>query len=238
MADNDGDDKNTNNNNDPNNGDGKGNGGGTDPNANGNDGGKKTDDTNDNQFDPTKLDDDAFAKVFEDPRAFNHPRFKKLAEDAKAGRDALAAKEEADRKALEEQGKYKELAEQEQKKREALEQQVKQSAIDTAVISEAAKLGAVDVDAVKALINRESIDVDDNGQATGVAEAVKALAEQKGYLFKQGSGAPNLGAGNKGDDTSSGEKIPYSKVKDPAYYRENEKDILKAMRENRIDYAS
>jgi len=235
MADN-GDDKNINND-DPKNTNPNDAGGGSDPKDGGNADPKKPDDTN-NDFDPSTIDDDAFGKIFDDPRAFQHPRFKKLADDAKAGREAREALEKAEQKKLEEEGKFKELAETERQKREALEQQVKQSAIDTAVISEAAKLGAVDPDAVKALITRDNISVDENGEVSGVAEAVKALADGKGYLFKKGSGAPNLGGGNKGSDASGGEMIPHSKVKDPEFYRKNEADILKAMRENRIDYSA
>lgn len=235
----DGDDKNINNN-DPNNkgGDKGGGDGGADPNGKGGGNGAGGDKNTDKPFDPTSIKDDDFSKIFDDPRAFQHPRFKKLADDAKAGRDALAAQDAAEKKRLEDEGKFKELAESEQKKREQLEQQVKQSTIDAAVVGEAAKLGAVDVDAVKALIDRANINVDESGGVTGIAEAVKALAESKGYLFKQGSGAPNLGAGNGSDNKGTGEKIAYSKVKDPAYYRENEADIIKAMQENRIDYGS
>jgi len=229
----DGDDKNINND-DPNNKDG--NGGGADPSK----GGDNADPAKNTgtPFDPTAIADGDFAKIFDDPRAFQHPRFKKLAEDAKAGRDAAAAKDAADAAALVEQGKFKELAESEKAKREDLQKQVTQSTIDAAVITEAAKLGAVDVDAVRALIGRDNIKVDDTGGVTGVADAVKALADSKAYLFKQGSGAPNLGAGNGSDNNDAGEKIPYSKIKDPAYYRENEAKILKAMSSNNIDYSA
>lgn len=73
--------------------------------------------------------------------------------------------------------------------------------IRASVIAAAASAGAVDHDAVAALIDRNGIAVTDDGAVTGVTEAVAALLEAKPYLVgKAGTTTPTPtpGAANGG----------------------------------------
>ena len=55
-----------------------------------------------------------------------------------------------------------------------------------------AGMGLVDPDTALLLINQDAIKVDDEGNVTGVKEALEALETSKGYLFSKGS-APAAG---------------------------------------------
>lgn len=77
-----------------------------------------------------------------------------------------------------------------------------------AVVSAATVAGAVDADAVFALLANDAVTVGDDGQVTGAEEAVKELLESKPYLVGQPSGneKPKSGAdggprGSAGDDS-------------------------------------
>ena len=204
----------------------KGTGDGNDPDKNGN--------ANTTAFDSTKLGDEDFQKVFEDPRLFNHPRFKSLNERAKQADALKAQQDEAQKKALAEQGKWKELAEQREKEAGEAKTQLQTQKTDNKILAEAAKLGVVDAEAVLKLIDRSNITVDDNG-VSGVSEAIKTLLETKPYLKGK---APDIKIGdgtNPGDGNNPKIKFKLSQLKDAAFYRANEKEILEAMKNNQIE---
>lgn len=69
--------------------------------------------------------------------------------------------------------------------------------IRAAVIAQASKAGAVDPDAVVALLDKSSLTVGDDGQVEGVEDAVTALLEEKTYLVGTNS-TPNPGPGGGG----------------------------------------
>ena len=186
-------------------------------------------------FDASKLSDDDFEKVFGDKRLFNHPRFKSLSEKAKKADELEKAQQEAEKAKLAEQGKYKELADQAALEATELKTKLINTTIDNKIIAEASKIGVVDVEAVKTLLNRKDIKVEDDGTVTGVAEAIKSLLAEKKYLA--GKGQPNLGGGtNPGNDaTTTGQRFKLSQLQDPAFYRANEAAIAQAMKLNLIE---
>lgn len=206
-------------------------------NGSGNESNSKKTETQNQPFDSTKLSDEDFNKVFDDDRLWKHDRFKELNSNAKAGKEALDKLKKMEEKELEEKGKYKELAEKLKAEAEEAKKQVQEQKIANAIQAEATKLGAGDLEAVLALINRENIKVDDNGKITGADEAVKGLLEAKPYLKGATSNNPqvNIGSGTQPGATNTGaKKFTLSQVQDPIFYRENEKDIDEAYRTGNI----
>lgn len=79
----------------------------------------------------------------------------------------------------------------------------KAARINAAVIAEASKQGAVDPEAVVALLAKDAVTIDNAGQVTGADSAVKALLEAKPYLqaapqAANPPGYPDLGQGARG----------------------------------------
>lgn len=68
------------------------------------------------------------------------------------------------------------------KRAETAESERRVEIIGRAVVSEASRQGAVDPDAVLALLDRDAVTIDDAGRVTGAETAVKALLEAKPYL--------------------------------------------------------
>jgi len=209
--------------------------GGNNPNPNPGNGTDPKNENPDNKdgVDLSKLSDEQFSKLFDDERVWKHPRFKQLSDEAKAGRQAKKDKEEAEAKKLEEQGEYQKLLESERAKNKELllSQQIQAAAI---------KAGAVDVEAVTKLIDRNAITVNDDGTITGVDEAVSSLLESKAYLKGDGSNTPppsvGSGANPPADPNTQGKyKFKHSQIQDSKFYAEHEAEILEAMKNNQIE---
>lgn len=119
---------------------------------------------------------------------------------------------EAQEKAAKEQGEFQTLAEQRQARiaeleadSAAKETKLKETQMRYAIMAEAASAGAVDPEAVYALLDKSALEVDDAGQVKGAKQAVKALLEAKTYLKKPGTGTKGVpetgnGSGDGGKD--------------------------------------
>lgn len=113
----------------------------------------------------------------------------------KAAADELAKIKEAQ---LSETEKLtKKLAELETAKAQA-ETRTRETLIRSAVISEAAKLNFNDPEDAYRLIDVTGLTIADNGKVEGAADAVKALAESRKYLIKNGN--PSLSTFNPAGD--------------------------------------
>lgn len=101
------------------------------------------------------------------------------------------------------------------------------------VYAESVKVGAIDPDAVLALLDKQSL-VDEQGQPKGVADAITALLESKPYLKTQ---APkpqgNIGSGARGSAPTSG-TFTREQLRDNAFFEANRAEIFKALAEGRI----
>jgi len=62
-----------------------------------------------------------------------------------------------------------------------------QRLVRSEILNKAANLGVIDTDAAYKLLDKDDIDVDDDGNVTGVEEAIKALITAKPYLIKKTS---------------------------------------------------
>lgn len=89
--------------------------------------------------------------------------------------------------------KAQEVARTAAEERDAAVSSANQALVRAAVVAEAAKQGAVDADAVFALLPKDSVTVDDGGQVTGAEEAVKALLDTKKYLAGETPAGPGDG---------------------------------------------
>ena len=198
-----------------------GSSGGTDPNKNGT--------SAPTTIDLSKIGDEDFNKIFDDPRLFKHPRFKTLGDKAKRADELEEAQRVAAEKALAEQGKYKELAETKTKEAEAARNELAQAKIDQKIIMEAQKAGVVDLDVVTKLVDRTEIKLAKDGTIEGVDVAVKTLLEAKPYL--RGKNAPVIGSSvNPGSADTTGKRFKLSQIQDVKFYRENEQDILQSIK--------
>lgn len=135
---------------------------------------------------------------------------------------------------IEEQGKsetekLRGTAQRAQQERDAALQRAEDTLIRAAIVSEASKLGAVDPQAVAALLPRTGIIVDGN-EVDGVEEAVKQLLIEKPYLRK--AGAQRAGAEITGG--TAPRSFKRSQLRDPGFYQANQAEIDKAAREGRI----
>ena len=179
--------------------------------------------------DKSKAGESAFdEKVFEDPRLWTHPRFKSLSERAKKAELLEKEKADAEEKALEGAKEFKQLAEKAKKERDDIQQKFAQSLQDNRIISEASKIGVVDIDTVLKLIDRSAISTDANGNVVGAVQAVQELLAAKPFL--KGKQTVTIGSPtNPNPEAEAGAKrFKLSQISNPVFYRENEKDIQKA----------
>lgn len=88
---------------------------------------------------------------------------------------------------------------------QAADERAKSVALTADIKVHAAAQGAVDVDAVVALIDRSKVSIDDEGNVTGGKSAVEALLKAKPYLVAPGGPQGRNGA-NFGD--GSGDRPP------------------------------
>lgn len=187
-------------------------------------------------FDTSKISDEDFAKVFDDPRTFTHSRFKELTTAQKELKALRDNEQKAKETALAEQGKFKELAEAKDVELAKLREQNNTQVANLDIISAASKLGAVDPKVVLKLIDRANVTVGEDGTVTGAEEAVKKLLESAPYLKGKGS-ASDIGSSSavaEGEGTTQN-RFKHSQLLDPAFYQKHEKEIGEAMNKGLIE---
>jgi len=109
-------------------------------------------------------------------------------EELKAAASKLAELEAADQTELE---KAQTRAEEAEKRSQQIEAEVKETRLRSAIIAEAAKADRkiVDAEAVVALLDRSSLELDDSGVPTNIAKAMDSLLEAKPFLVAADGGA-------------------------------------------------
>lgn len=212
-------------------GDGTGNGDGAGGSGDqgGSGGGSNTD--TDQQIDLTKLNADQLAKVLENKELFNTPRIKELREKAAKADKLEKAQSDAETKNLEENKKFEELATKRADENKTLKEQLAIRDQNQALTNVLVKDGVVDLGAALKLIDRTALKSDEStGEITGVDEALKSLKTASPYLFKSGGNTTVGSAGNiaNGEQAGGTAKFKRSQLRDPAFYKANEKAILEA----------
>ena len=196
----------------------------------------KTGDTGTQDAKDTKSGENAFdEKVFDDPRLWTHPRFKSLNERAKKADALEKAQSEAEEKRLAEAKKFEELANKRAEERDQATTKLQTAIQDNRIITEATKIGVVDIETVLKLVDRAGITVDANGSITGVTEAIQALVTAKPFLKGKATGPIGSATNPGADNDMSAKKFKLSQIQDPAFYREHEKDILNAYKAGLVE---
>jgi hypothetical protein len=130
---------------------------------------------------------------------------KQVETDAKLKRleDFEKAEEERNKAAMTEADRLKaekdvatKTAEEAVEKAKKAEATANQRILNTEIKSIARSLNANDPADILALLDKSSVEMDDEGNAKGVEEAVKALKEAKPWMFKPAIGADASGGGN------------------------------------------
>lgn len=210
---------------------GDGNGGGQ-PN---NGGGQPNTPVAGGDIDLSTLPADQLSKVLENPELFNLPRIKELRDQAALGKKLQEDAQKATEDKLKEDKKFEELVTSKEQENSSLKESMKAMQVDQALTSKLVPLGVVDLEAAIKLADRSKIKIGDDGTISGVEDVIKALQSDKAYLF----GTPNqpkVGSPSNGNNAPSGPaKFKRSQLRDPAFYKENQKEILAAHKAGLIE---
>ena len=170
--------------------------------------------------------------------AFQHPRFKELAQQAKEAKELKAAQAQREEEEAKAKGEFEKLADQYKSEAQQAKDALATERANNSIFAEAVKAGITDMDAAVKLIDRGSIKINDDGSVEGVAEAVAKLVEAKPYL-KSAAPAVNVGTPTNPDPNSPANPAAFtgSQIKDHKFYLEHQKDIDKAVDEGRVDWS-
>jgi hypothetical protein len=154
-------------------------------------------------------------------------------EELKAAKVRLDGIEEANKTELE---KAQARAEQAEQRAIQIETEAKETRLRAAIIAEAAKPDrkVVDPEAVVALLDRATLELDDQGVPTNIAKAMDSLLESRSYLVSPSGGARgNADQGARGQAASSGQLSREDLQRLSAEGKTAE--IVKAQNEGRLD---
>lgn len=188
------------------------------------------------QIDLTKLSTDELTKALENPNFFNIPRVKELLEKSKQADKLAEDQRKADEQKLKDEKKWEELSTQKEAENAKLKEQIQTASINQALMGKLAGEKAIDLDAALKLIDRSKLVVDDNGNVTGVDEAISALKQEKAYLFGEG-GNQSVGAASNSSNNSGEtgvQKFKRSQLTQ-TFINENKDAVMKAMNAGLIE---
>lgn len=195
----------------------------------------------DSNVDLTKLTEDQLAQVMENPNFWKLNRVQKLVGDSKQLEDLQKQQKADEDKRLEDQKEFEKLAETRKSELEEKDQTIQNLQINQALTNKLVPEGVVDLEAAIQLIDRSKIKIEDNGQVTGVDDAIKSLKEGKAYLFNNSGNDQSLGSSSNGGNQQGGNqqqqqtKFKRSQLQDPKFYKDNRDAILEAMRNGQIE---
>jgi hypothetical protein len=141
-------------------------------------------------FDPSKLTQDQLNKVLENQELWKNPRLAGLLDADKQLKQLQKDKETQTEQQLTEQKKFQELAEKRAGDLTKAQETIQTMRIDQALTNKLVKDNVVDLDGALKLVDRSKLAVDDNGQVTGVDEALGSLKTDRAYLFTSGGTPP------------------------------------------------
>ena len=140
----------------------------------------------------------------------------------------LTEKEKKEQEELEKGKKYEEILVKKDQKIAELENQFKLGEKKSLVKDLASKAGAVDPSDIYALISG-TIDEADEAK---ISEAIEQVKKDKPYLF--GKVNNNIGGGSTPGNPNGKPIFTREQLRDTKFYQANRKEILEAIRENRI----
>lgn len=155
------------------------------------------------------------------------------------GFDSVDAMKQAAQKAREledqqktELQKLQEQAQQAEQQRQQALQTANERLIQAEVKAQASALGFVNGDVAYKLMDRSSVEVDDNGNVTGVQEALSSLMEQHPFL-KAGRSAGKSGEDFSGNDRGTTLTMEQIKAMSPDQINERWDDVQKVLESQR-----
>ncbi|MDQ0270732.1 phage scaffolding protein [Cytobacillus purgationiresistens] len=168
---------------------------------------KKTEEQSEKTFTQAELD-----KILADRVAREKKKQLETADKLKKLEEYEQAEEERKKAAMSEAERLKAEKEEASKKAEEAAEQAKkaqesanQRIVNTEIKSIARSLNANDLNDVLTLLDKSSIEIDDEGNVKGVDEAVNTLKEAKPWMFKQSLGADAVGGSNPAKNPSVNE---------------------------------
>jgi hypothetical protein len=213
------------------------NGTGTDQKVTTNQGDQKNQTTTNTTFDPSKVSDEEFEKVFNDERLFKHSRFKDLNAQAQKAKEYEANEAKRQEEELRKKGEWEKISQQKEQEANTYKEQLKTERINNSLLAASSKLGVIDPEAVLKLVDRESISIDETtGVVSNADKAIEALIAAKPYLAGKNATTRLGSASSVGTDNTNGVKrFKHSEIKDPVFFREHEAEIMASMKAGMIE---
>jgi hypothetical protein len=181
-------------------------------------------------IDFSKLSQTQIDQLYANQNLYGHPRFKDLSQAKKERDDLLDKRKKEEDDLLIKNKQFEDLAKKREEEATDLRTQLANTKIDNVIERAAVKAGAVDSEAVLKLIDRSAVKVDENGNVTGVDEAINSIKTSKGYLFGTGSAASMGNPSNPGGDNAGVKRYKQSEIDAMPMdtYNKEEKDIKAA----------
>lgn len=179
---------------------------------------------------------DQLSAVLENPELFNLPRIKELRDGAAKAKELEEAQSKAEEENLTKNKKFEDLANKRGEEVNTLKSQLKTNKINQALTIKLAGQGVVDLDAALKLVNRDSLEVAEDGSVKGVDEALESLKKDRAYLFTS-SGSSKVGTAtnpSNGQETGGQTRFKRSQIT-PKFYQENKEEIDKAHAAGQIE---
>lgn len=171
-------------------------------------------------------------------QAFQHPRFKSLLEKSKKLDEIEQEKRQAEEERMKKQGEFEKLVSEKQKEATEWKTRYETAVIENAIVTAASGKNVVDVEAVLRLIDKDNLEIGDDGKVKNVEAVVGDLLKAKPYLV--GEQAPqNVGASDNANNGDDGKKIwteseIREKMRDREWFKKNESEVKKAFSEGRV----
>lgn len=186
-------------------------------------------------FDPSKLTQDQLNKVLENQELWKNPRLTALLDADKELKTLKKTQETETEQTLTQQKKFEELATKRATDLATANQTIQKMQVDQALTNKLVKDNVVDLDGALKLIDRSKISVDDNGQVTGIDEALGSLKTDRAYLFTSGGTTPPApSVGNPSNPQASAGGSGQFKFKEsqltPEFYKAHAVEINEAGR--------
>lgn len=182
--------------------------------------------------DLTKISGEELTKVLENPQLFKLPRIQQALEAEKQLKKVQTEQEKAREQSLVEQKKFEDLANERGQTIETLNKQIQDSKVTNALTLKLSSESVVDLDAALKLVDQSKVSIDENGNVSGVDEAIEALKTDKAYLFNT-NGVPKVGnPSNPSNPAQPGTgRFKYKESQmTPEFFEANKKDIMEAYR--------
>lgn len=183
-------------------------------------------------FDLSKVGDEDFSKVFDDPRLFKHTRFKELTDANRELKEFKEKQAAAEDEKLKSQKKFEELALKHEAKanewREKFESTQKQQSISIELQKQG--ITGSQLQAALKLIDSSTLKFDESGVIAGLTEAVTKTITDFPFLKTGGSQGPVGGGTNPSNPNPGTGQFKMSDIQNPVYYEANKAAITAALR--------